>query len=300
MTPHRLSIIDSEYSNKKKDSINQGLQTIFAQELQKYGLEKLVHAMEYTLMGQGRRYRPLLALAVYELFHDSSDAVIKPACAIELIHTSSLMLDDLPCMDNATVRRGRGASHIVFGESTTILASAALFASAFKLFADIHSVAINEIVGQAADSIGGEGLIKGQYMDVESFNTIQTIEELDACYYLKTAVLFQLSAKLGAVMAEASTDEVRMLERMGSELGLAYQVRDDILDATLTLQQAGKDVKIDAKNGKPTYVSILGLPEATYRFNSMLATLEVTALELEKQNLHTSFLKDYFHSLALK
>ncbi len=299
MTPQKLSVSNPAYFDEKRNSINQGLQAIFGEELQKYGLEKLVHAMEYTLMGQGRRYRPLLAVAVYELFHATSDVVIQPACAIELIHTSSLMLDDLPCMDNATVRRGRGASHVVFGESTTILASAALFASAFKLFADIHSVAINDIVGQAADSIGGNGLIKGQFIDVESFNTVQTVEELDACYYLKTAVLFQLSAKLGAVMAEATPDQVNLLERMGSELGLAYQVRDDILDATLTLQQAGKDVKIDAKNGKPTYVSILGLEEATRRFHVMLAQLETTIALLEKQNLHTSFLKDYFHSLAL-
>lgn len=299
MTPQKLSVSNPAYFDEKRDSINQGLQAIFGEELQKYGLEKLVHAMEYTLMGQGRRYRPLLALAVYELFHATSDVVIQPACAIELIHTSSLMLDDLPCMDNATVRRGRGASHVVFGESTTILASAALFASAFKLFADIHSVAINDIVGQAADSIGGNGLIKGQFIDVESFNTIQTVEELDACYYLKTAVLFQLSAKLGAVMAGATPDQVSLLERMGSELGLAYQVRDDILDATLTLQQAGKDVKIDAKNGKPTYVSMLGLEEAMRRFHVMLAQLETTIALLEKQNLHISFLKDYFHSLAL-
>ena len=285
------------YFDQKKRLINDQLEEIFVDELKQYGTGKLVQAMEYTLMGDAKRLRPLLTIAVYSLFKQDNDAIIAPACAVELIHSSSLMLDDLPCMDNATVRRGRKASHLVFGESATILASAALLSCAYKILSEIEKIKINNIIGETADAIGNRGLIKGQFMDVESFNKARTIGELDECYFLKTSVLFYLSAKLGALLANANSEQVDAVGDIGKDLGLTFQIRDDILDAESTMQDIGKDVNIDAKNEKPTYVSILGVEEAKRRFSLQLMDLKARVSSLEKQNLQTNYLLNYIEIL---
>lgn len=290
------------YFNEKRQLVNEELKAIFAGELKEYGPEEaeLVKAMEYTLMGEAKRLRPLLTIATYELFNKDSRAVAAPACSIELVHTASLMYDDLPCMDNATMRRGKPAHHLVFGEATTILASAALFSAAFKILSEIKSIKINELVSETATAIGGRGLIKGQFMDVKSFGKAKSIEELDRAYYLKTAVLFRLSAKLGALLTNATPEQIKAIEQIGGALGLAFQIRDDVLDAELTLQEAGKDVKIDSKNDKPTYVSILGKDGAKIRLSGMLDGLQVKAIDLKKQNLQTDTLVGYIEKLRLK
>lgn len=236
----------------------------------------LADAIRYTTLAEGKRIRPLLAIAVYELFDDQLPQIIAPACAIELIHAASLMLDDLPCMDNASQRRGRPTSHLVFGEATTILASAALWVSAFKLFSQIESIEINSLIKQTAESIGKSGLIRGQYLDISSFRQARTLRQLQASYYLKTAVLFENAVKIGGLLGRATPTQLKILGSFGKTFGLAYQVRDDITDAHMLSEDVGKDVGVDARNGKPTYVSILGVRGAYLH-------LQKLALQMRRQ-----------------
>lgn len=257
------------YLSARKGLVDKHLGKILNSGPSSRQLAKLLDAMSYTLIGNGKRIRPIITIAVYELFNNKIEAVIDPACAIELIHSASLILDDLPCMDNAEYRRGKKANHIVYGEGTAILASAALWVAAFKIFSDIHSVEINSIVRETADSIGHTGLIKGQFIDIESFKKPQTLKELEDCYYLKTGILFQNAAKIGALMGGAAREQSAILEKFGRDFGLAYQVRDDILDAESTLEKAGKDVKVDIKNGKATYASLLGMEGAKKTLSNM-------------------------------
>lgn len=260
-------------------------------------LTKLLDSMSYTLIGNGKRMRPIITIAVYELFNKNIEEVIDPACAIELIHSASLVLDDLPCMDNAEYRRGKKANHIVYGEGTAILASAALWVAAFKIFSEIQSVEINSIVRETADSVGHTGLIKGQFIDIESFKKPQTLEELQDCYYLKTGILFQNAAKIGALMGKATKEQSAVLEKFGRDFGLAYQVRDDILDAESTLEKTGKDIKIDIKNGKATYVSLLGAKDAKKTLSNMI---EKICKDLNQLDLGVDQLVEITQNLKLK
>lgn len=275
------------YLSTRKVLIDKHLEKILDSGPTNHQLMKLLDSMSYTLIGNGKRMRPIITIAVYELFDKNIEEVIDPACAIELIHSASLVLDDLPCMDNAEYRRGKKANHIVYGEGTAILASAALWVAAFKIFSKIQSVEINSIVRETADSVGHTGLIKGQFIDIESFKKPQTLEELQDCYYLKTGILFQNAAKIGALMGRATKEQGAILEKFGRDFGLAYQVRDDILDVESTLEKTGKDVKIDAKNGKATYVSLLGIKGAKKTLSNMIEKIckDLKHLELDVDQL---------------
>ena len=288
------------YIENRRSLINRELQRIADVELERYGLSKLVQAMQYTVMADGKRLRPLLTIAIYELFDKDIENIIAPACSIELIHSASLMLDDLPCMDNATFRRKKQASHLVFGESATILASAALFTAAFKILSEIDTVKINTIIAETSDAIGDGGLIKGQFMDVETFGKASTIDELTKAYYLKTAVLFELAGKIGTTLAGSNEVQSKEISDLCRNLGLAYQIRDDILDGEQNFQELGKDVKIDEKNSKPTFLSMLGSIEAKSRLNALLEVTEKAIENLSKQNLQTTSLELFINNLKLK
>jgi len=280
----------------KIDEVNECLVSIFERELQQYQLKDLVESMKYTLMGDGKRMRPLLTIAVYEMFNANYHDVIAPACTVELIHTSSLMLDDLPCMDNAVFRRGRKANHTQFSESTTILASAALFSTSFKLLSEIPDIHINELIGDTASAIGGGGLIKGQFMDLASFSEVRTTAELDEMYYLKTGVLFELSAKIGSMVAKADKKTMTEITSIGRDIGCAYQIRDDIIDSLQSTRQSGKDMNLDVRNQKPTYVSILGIEKAQKVYEDILG-----GIMRRSQKLHNpASLVEFIENLYLK
>ena len=250
------------YLESRKRLVNEQLEKIVEEGPQDHSLRKLADSLKYTLLADGKRMRPLLSIAVYELFKNDIEEIIEPACAIELIHAASLMLDDLPCMDDAEYRRGRQSNHRVFGEATTILASAALFVGAFKIFSKIESVKINPIVKETADSLGRLGLIRGQFLDIESFRSLKTVDELETAYYLKSGLLFENAVKIGALMGGANTEQLEILQKFGRDFGLAFQIRDDINDYILSREESGKDERIDVRNQKPTYVSLLGLAGA--------------------------------------
>lgn len=286
-----------QYLKEKKRVIDFRLVKILNQNEQDESIKSLIASMQYTTLAKGKRLRPILTIAVYELYNKDIEEVIGPACAMEMIHSASLMLDDMPCMDNAKQRRGKKASHLVFGESTTILASAALWVNVFKILSEINSVKINAIVHETAESIGHLGLVQGQFLDLKSFKKSRTIEEIRKSYILKTGALFKNAVKTGALMANVSNKELRVWEKFGKDFGLAFQIRDDIIDAKSSEHNERKDLNIDVKNGKPTYVSLLGVKKAKLELSSMIDSI---CSDLKKIRKNTTMFIELTKSLKIK
>ncbi|HET7695852.1 MAG TPA: farnesyl diphosphate synthase [Vicinamibacterales bacterium] len=231
-------------------------------------------AMRYSLFAGGKRLRPILALAAAEaagrahgLHADEARALSLPAaCALELIHTYSLVHDDLPAMDDDTLRRGRPTNHVVFGEGQAILAGDGLLTEAFALMArepaepalaarKLHAIRV------VADAAGPCGMVGGQAIDLEAAGSGSSFdaEGLRAMHARKTGALIRASAAAGAIMAGATAAQVQAIERYASELGLAFQIVDDILDVEGASQALGKTAGKDAAAGKPTYPALYGL-----------------------------------------
>jgi geranylgeranyl pyrophosphate synthase len=218
--------------------------------------------MAHAIIG-GKRIRPILAMAAFESCGGTGDSILLPACVPELIHAGSLMLDDLPCMDNATTRRGKPVSHVLYGESSSILTSAALWIGAFEVISVVDRRYSADLMQKMSRIVGGKGLVQGQLLDLAAFNMTQSIEELEECYRLKTGLLFSLSTCIGATLAGANQQNILAFERFGEAFGIAYQIKDDIIDASYVTGSIDKDTGLDTKNGKPNYVSLLGLAGAT-------------------------------------
>lgn len=241
------------------------------------GLNKTVkEAMNYSIHVGGKRLRPMLMMESYKLFGGESD-ILKIAksplapfmAAIEMIHTYSLCHDDLPAMDNDEYRRGKKSTHAQFGEAMGILAGDALlnyaFETALKAFDNSSSADTNRIVSAMkilADKAGINGMIGGQVVDIESENKAVGMEIISYIHENKTAAMIESSMMIGATIAGATYEEVKVLESVASDVGLAFQIRDDILDITSTEEVLGKPIGSDAKNGKTTYVSLVGLDKS--------------------------------------
>lgn len=209
--------------------------------LKKYMLEckpyidkKLFESMEYSLFSNGKRVRPVLMLAMYELCGGKSDEIFKFAAAIEMIHTYSLIHDDLPCMDNDTFRRGKKCNHIVFGESTALLAGDALLTQAFELVSseckDFDHKRVLKAINVLASCAGSSGMVSGQNMDLNLSLNDYTKEKLLNVYLLKTAKLIMASVKIGAILSGADENAVLCAENYGKNIGLVFQLVDDVLD----------------------------------------------------------------------
>jgi geranylgeranyl diphosphate synthase type II len=227
-------------------------------------------ALKYTILSKGKRIRPIFALAIYELFDADIDNILNQACAIELLHAGSLMLDDLPSMDNANVRRGIKTSHTKFGESTTILASAALWVRSFELISNTNHARSSEIFKHFTNLLGPGGIVLGQYYDLEAKKGTFTREELAHHYELKTAALFRLGAKIGAILGGASKEQTDLLDEYARCLGIAFQIKDDIIDSTQTAENSGKDAHLDDINQKQNFVSTIGLKASEQALESYL------------------------------
>lgn len=269
------------YLEGLREGIDQHLGTLLAKRYPTTDAKagKLAEAIAYSLVNGGKRIRPIITLAVSGLYRPLNDEAFALALTTELIHTATLMLDDLPSMDDAMYRRGKLANHRVFGESTTILAALALWSEAVRILSTVESVEINEIVRETAESVGRNGLVRGQFLDLDSFRKAQTMEDLEECYLLKTAALFKNAAKIGAVFGHASREEQVLFERFGRTFGFMYQIHDDILDAQSSLEKEGKDVGVDEKNGRTTYVTLLGVAGAQ---QLMQKKITATLHELER------------------
>lgn len=242
--------------------------------LKKYLPEKkgyqrtIMEAMEYSLMAGGKRLRPMLMWESYRLFGGEGAAIEPFMAAIEMIHTYSLVHDDLPAMDNDEYRRGRKTTHIVYGEDMGILAGDALlnyaFETACRAFEEEseHALRIGKALKILADKAGIYGMIGGQVVDVQESGKAVSGEVLDFIYRLKTSALIEASMMAGAVLAGAEEGQVSRMEQIAGKIGLAFQIQDDILDVTSTEEVLGKPIHSDEKNQKTTYVTLLGIEQA--------------------------------------
>lgn len=235
----------------------------------KEGFQKIImEAMEYSLMAGGKRIRPMLMQEMYHLFGGKEKLIYPFIAAIEMIHTYSLVHDDLPAIDNDDYRRGRKTTHVVYGEDMGILAGDALLNYAFETaataFADFpeDSLLIGKAMGILAKKAGIYGMIGGQVTDVRETGHKLSREKLDFIYALKTGALIESSMMIGAVLAGASEEEIKQAEKIAAKTGFAFQVQDDILDVTSTSETLGKPVHSDEKNEKTTYVTLVGIEEA--------------------------------------
>ena len=227
----------------------------------------VIEAMNYSVLAGGKRLRPMLMQETYRLFGGRSEVIEPFMAAIEMIHTYSLVHDDLPAMDNDEYRRGRKTTHIVYGEAMGILAGDGLlnyaFETALKAFElEPENANIPKALKLLAEKAGIHGMIGGQTVDVEYAGKTLSEERLDFIYRLKTSALLEASMLIGAVLAGATRNEQRLIEQAASELGLAFQIQDDILDVTGTQETLGKPVGSDEKNQKTTYVTLKGIDRA--------------------------------------
>jgi geranylgeranyl diphosphate synthase type II len=231
-------------------------------------------AMRYSVLAGGKRLRPILVIAGAEAVGGPPPTVLPTACALELIHTYSLIHDDLPAMDDDDYRRGRLTSHKVFGEAVAILAGDALLTLAFRLVADNMALVKNplvlrDVVAELADAAGTCGMVGGQVVDIESEGKAITAETLEYIHLHKTAALIRASLRVGALLAGGDAKSVAAISEAGSDLGLAFQIVDDILDVEGSLEELGKTAGSDERKQKATYPALHGL-EASRRQAKML------------------------------
>lgn len=222
-------------------------------------------AMKYSLLSGGKRIRPILLLEFYALCGGKGDNALNFAAALEMIHTYSLIHDDLPCMDNDDMRRGRPSCHKAFGEDTALLAGDALLTLAFKTAADtvgIPSERVLKAISVLAEKAGICGMVGGQVEDLAFEKSGATIEQLRGMYLKKTSCLLSAGAVCGSILAGANEEELKYAAEYAEKLGLAFQIIDDILDCTSDEKTLGKPIGSDEKNGKTTYVTLLGIDGA--------------------------------------
>lgn len=289
-----------EELQKKAEHINNVLEKFLPAE---EGQQRIIfEAMNYSVRAGGKRLRPMLMEETYHMFGGSS-AVIEPfMAAIEMIHTYSLVHDDLPAMDNDEYRRGKKTTHAVYGEAMGILAGDALLNLAYetssKAFGmEVADARVARAFAVLAKKAGVYGMVGGQVVDVESEKSDDcpiTREKLDFIYRLKTGALIESSMMIGAILAGASSDEISRVEQIAAKLGLAFQIQDDVLDVTSTLEVLGKPVGSDEKNNKATYVTFEGLDKA-------VSDVERISKEAEKLlddlGYDDAFLKELFEYL---
>nr|AKQ24577.1 geranylgeranyl pyrophosphate synthase [Lepidium apetalum] len=231
---------------------------------------KIHESMRYSLLAGGKRVRPVLCIAACELVGGDESLAMPAACAVEMIHTMSLIHDDLPCMDNDDLRRGKPTNHKVFGEDVAVLAGDALLSFAFEHLAsatssDVSPARVVRAVGELAKAIGSEGLVAGQVVDISSegldLNDIG-LEHLEYIHIHKTAALLEASAVLGAIVGGGSDDEIERLRKFARCIGLLFQVVDDILDVTKSSKELGKTAGKDLIADKLTYPKLMGLEKS--------------------------------------
>ncbi len=242
-------------------------------------------AMRYSVMAGGKRLRPILAIAGAEAAGSTAAAVMPTACALELIHTYSLIHDDLPAMDDDDYRRGRLTSHKVFGEALAILAGDALLTLAFQLIADNASLVaeprvVCTVVAEIAAASGTKGMVGGQVVDIESEGKTVTAETLDYIHTHKTAALIRVSLRAGALLAGAPTARLEAITTAGDRLGLAFQIVDDILDVEGSLEELGKTVGSVERKQKVTYPALHGLDASRRRARSLVQEAKTTLAPL--------------------
>ena len=261
--------------------------------------ETLHKAMRYSIFAGGKRLRPVLTLAAAEACGGRAKAAMPAACAVEILHTYTLVHDDLPCMDDDDLRRGRPTSHKVYGEGVAVLAGDALLTEAMSCLAQTEPSAlyrVRDYIIELCEMTGSKNLIGGQVMDLEGEGRDLTVDELRAIHNAKTAALLTSSIRLGAMSAGANNEKLNALTKFGQALGLAFQVIDDILDVTASTEKLGKTAGKDENVSKATYPAVIGLEAARQEAKDLtteaLAQLEIFGEKGERLSQIAHYLLD--------
>ena len=240
---------------------------------EKHMQHTVIDAMEYTLAAGGKRIRPILMNETYRLFGGESQVIEPFMAAIEMIHTSSLIHDDLPALDNDEYRRGRKTAHVVYGEAMAILAGDALLNYAYETAAKAFEMQNSEGTGRAfsilANNSGIYGMLGGQAVDVELTGTRLNKEQLEYIYKNKTGALIEASMTIGAVLAGVENTVLKEISDTAYNIGVAFQIQDDILDETATFEELGKPIHSDEESGKVTYVTLYGMEAAKHEVENL-------------------------------
>ncbi len=252
-----------QYLQEKREIVNAAL----LKKLPRKAPPKLYEAMRYSLEAGGKRLRPILTIATAETISEADDNIINFACALEYIHTYSLIHDDLPAMDDSSLRRGVPTCHCVYGEAMAILAGDALLTLAFETVADYGQLEGNEkkavkITKELSEAAGMRGMIGGQVLDLEAEGKDLTVQELEKISGLKTGALLRASVICGGIAAGASETELEKLNIYAENLGVAFQIIDDLLDCEGTTEEIGKPTGADLEKAKATYPALLGPAQA--------------------------------------
>jgi geranylgeranyl diphosphate synthase type II len=251
--------------------------------------ETLRQAMRYSLLAGGKRLRPVLVLATLEAFGNPIATGVPVGCAVEMIHTYSLIHDDLPAMDNDDFRRGKPTNHKVYGEAMAILAGDALLTQAFETVCEAEAagapaVSVLKIVRELASYAGARGMVGGQCADMEGENTQLTLAQLKYIHQHKTADLLVFCVRAGAILANADERQLALLTRYANNIGLAFQIQDDILDVTGDFAKIGKPVGSDEQRHKSTYPSLIGMEESRELLHQLVAEANQALTEAELVN----------------
>jgi geranylgeranyl diphosphate synthase type II len=222
--------------------------------------------MRYSMFAGGKRLRPGLAKATFDMFGGKGEKIWLATSALEMLHTFSLIHDDLPCVDNDDYRRGKLTSHKKFGEATAVMAGDALCILAFELMGKTGNAKAIEVL---AHLLGTYGMIGGEMIDIECEGKKVDLEIVDYIHYHKTAALIEASLEVGARLANASEDDIKIIRNYGRSIGLAFQIVDDILDIVSTTEELGKDAGSDIEKGKATYPALVGLDKSRERAHEL-------------------------------
>lgn len=256
--------------------------------------ETMGKSMRYSLVGGGKRIRPVLALTSAQAVGGNAEKVLPAACALELIHTYSLIHDDLPAMDNDDYRRGRLSNHKVFGEGKAILAGDGLLTYAFELLARPLPVPAERqlrVIQEVAQAAGPKGMVGGQVLDLEAEGKTLTLSEIEHIHRLKTGAMLTISARMGGILGGGKEEQIQALTRYSQALGLAFQIKDDILDLEGDSATLGKPARSDLEQDKSTYPSLLGLAGAKSQLRDEIQEAH-EALSIFGSSV------DFLHSLA--
>lgn len=263
--------------------------------------DNLIESIDYSLQAGGKRVRPRLTLAFCRACGGTDDMALPFACAIEMIHTYSLIHDDLPCMDNDDFRRGKPSNHKVYGEDIALLAGDALQSLAFEVVTndsiDVSADLVLRAVNILAKYCGTVGMVGGQVIDLEHEGKKADIEVIREMYSNKTSALIKAACCMGAVIAGATDDKVKAATVYAENIGIAFQIVDDILDVTSTSEELGKPIGSDAQNDKSTYVSLLGIDKCK-ELVEQYTRQALDALKVFDEDV--SFLVDFAKELATR
>ncbi len=262
--------------------------------------EEIFESMRYSVLAGGKRLRPIMCLEACKIFGGDVEKAMPTACAFEMLHTQSLIHDDLPCMDNDTYRRGKLTNHKKFSESTAVLTGDALISYGTQLIiekSELPAETIIKVLKEHAIVAGAYGIIAGQVVDIAMEGKPYDEKILEYIHTHKTADLFKAVLKAGAIIANANEEQLKSMDDFGQKLGFAFQICDDILDEISTFAEMGKTLGKDKKSGKLTYTALFGIEKAKCKVNCLL---DEACDILEKQKINSKIFDSIINSIREK